>query len=96
MEPAHLVEPPISCTVSRSLTALTLRQLSPEARLVLDQETYVIREAERFVVYRQWMGAIALIEVFCLSEILPLLDWLEQHGYSFEVKVGQPIQESIH
>jgi hypothetical protein len=87
MEPVNASGHAVSPTVNRSLTALALRQLSPDNRLVLDELTYVIRESERFVAYRQWLGAVGLIETFSLSDVMPLLDWLEQHGYAFETSV---------
>lgn len=74
-------------TSHKYLQLLAIQRLQPGMRLNLGDRASVIREADRYVVYYNWMSAISLIEVFSLDEAGNIIGWLEQRGY-YDTKLG--------
>jgi hypothetical protein len=70
--------------LTRYLALAALHQLQPDTRLELDNDTYVIRQDDRYIAYRTWMAILPMIELFALGEEPELLSWQEKFGYSFQ------------
>ena len=68
-------------TSHKYLQLLAIQRLQAGMRLNLSDRASVIREADRYVVYYNWMSAISLVEVFSLEEAGNIIGWLEQRGY---------------
>ncbi|MGA7936680.1 MAG: hypothetical protein WCA35_24205 [Kovacikia sp.] len=68
---------------SRHLALASLKRLPVGRRLNFDQDTYVLRSEERYVAYRNWMSIVPLVEIFYPNQEQGLIQWLEQHGYTF-------------
>lgn len=82
MSPTRKIQVPTPLT--RYLALAALHQLQPDMRLDLDNDTYVIRQGDRYIAYRTWMSILPMIELFDLGKESELLTWQEQFGYSFK------------
>ncbi len=71
-------------SLNRYIALSTFKQMPTGNRLDLDHNTYVLRENNRYVVYRTWMSIVHLVEVFEPGSEPAIIQWLEQFGYSFE------------
>lgn len=68
---------------NRYIAIASLQQLPVKTRLNFDQDTYVIRNDDHYIAYRNWMRIFPIVEVFTLGKEAEMVDWLEQHGYAF-------------
>jgi hypothetical protein len=73
----------IPATLKKYFGLLAFQRMSAGMRLNLDERTYVIRQADRYVAYCHWMACFDLIEVFAPGDEGDLVNWIERHGYSF-------------
>jgi hypothetical protein len=73
----------IPAALKKYFGLLAFQRMTTGMRLHLNDHTYVIRQADRYVAYCHWMAHFDLIEVFAPGSEGDLVQWLEQYGYSF-------------